>query len=368
MWRRFIGALLILGLGAVISLAVWSLADRYERNRIMAAAFDRLSLFHDLRQAALEDYVRSMASDVRAASENPRVVDAMEKLNLAWSAFGPDARKMLLRLYVEQNPTAADREPGLGDAEGRSAYRLYHPKFHEWATRFLKHFGYYDAFLINPRGDIVYSVAKEADFATNLQTGPYRKSPLADVYRRAISNPSAAVDFSDFVPYGPSNSEPAAFAAHAIIKDGELLGAFAVQIPSEPLNDLMHFTAGMGGTGETYLVGADGLMRSQSRFISSPTLLKVKVDNASIRDGIRGRQGSRVVLDYRGTPVLSVYAPVDFGGQKWILLSEIDQAEVLEQRGRWPSLALGGLAGFMAIGLALAWRLRYLRLVPPRKL
>jgi methyl-accepting chemotaxis protein len=57
-------------------------------------------------------------------------------------------------------------------------------------------------------------------------------------------------------------------------KGDELLGVFAVQIPPEPLNELMHFT------GETSFVGCDGLMRSQSRFTDDPTLLATRVENA----------------------------------------------------------------------------------------
>jgi len=357
MARRLLPLILILGTGAVVAVAVWALTERYERDQALATAFDRLRLFHDLRQAALEDYLRSTASDVRAASENLRVVEAMEKLDLGWRSCGPDARKLLPRLYIDDNPDPAGQKGRLADAGDGCLYSQYHRNFHDWARRFLNHFGYYDAFLINPSGDIVYTVAKEIDFATNLKSGPYQKSPLAEVYRRAMASPAAEVDFSDFARYPPSGDEPAAFAGHAILKNGKAIGVFAVQIPAEPLNELMHFTAGMGATGETYLVGEDGLMRSQSRFISSPTLLETKVDNASVREGIEGKRGAHVVRDYRGIPVLSVYAPVDFGGQKWVLLSEIDRAEVSEPRSRWIAIAMGAITGLISIGLVLAWRL-----------
>jgi len=226
-----------------------------------------------------------------------------------------------------------------------SYYSRDHRAFHDWARRFRKHFGYYDVFLISPRGDVIYSVAKETDFATSLKTGPYRGSPLAEVFRRAVANPAEAVTFSDFARYPPSDNAPAAFAGHAVLKEGKVIGVFAVQIPSEPLNELMHFTAGMGATGETYLVGPDQLMRSQSRFTTTPTLLETKVDNASVRDGEKGNSGAHIVADYRGTPVLSVYAPVDFGGQPFVLLAEIDEAEVLGETKPWLVYAAAALSG-----------------------
>lgn len=353
MAKRLIGMVLLLALGAGVAIGAGLWFERYERSRTLDVAFNRLHLFHDLRQAALEDYLRSMASDVRAASENPQVVEAMEKINFAWRTYGPDARKTLSRIYVEENPAPPGQKYRLTDAGDGSYYSLYHRDFHAWARRFLEHFGYYDAFLINPRGDIIYSVTKESDYTTSLKTGPYRKSPLGEVFRRAMATPEAPIDFSDFASYAPSGGDPAAFAGHAIIKDGAVIGVFAVQIAAEPLNDLMHFTAGMGTTGETYLVGADGLMRSQSRFTSTPTLLETKVDNASVRDGIAGKSGAHVVDDYRGVPVLSVYAPINFGGQSWILLAEIDQTEVLEPHKPWTAVLAGILAGLLAMGFAL---------------
>ena len=99
-------------------------------------------------------------------------------------------------------------------------------------------------------------------------------------------------------------------------------------------------------------------MRSQSRFIETPTLLEVKVDNASVQDGMAGQSGARIVKDYRGIAVLSVYAPVNFGGQPWILLAEIDREEAITMKRPWTAAAVGILAGLLAMGFAsLIWHL-----------
>ena len=128
----------------------------------------------------------------------------------------------------------------------------------------------------------------------------------------------------------------------------------------------MRFTAGMGDTGETYLVGPDGLMRSQSRFSDTPTLLETKVDNPSVRDGRSGKSGARIVADYRGIPVLSVYAPLDFGGQAFVLLAEIDKAEVLGETKPAIVVAASVLSGLVAglLVLLLYWLMRPARRGP----
>ncbi len=84
-------AVIAVGLAAAVAGGI--AAQRKLQDDALSDAFARLRLFHELKRAALEDYLKSMASDVRAASENPRVVDATEKLAFAWSAVGPDARK-----------------------------------------------------------------------------------------------------------------------------------------------------------------------------------------------------------------------------------------------------------------------------------
>jgi methyl-accepting chemotaxis protein len=332
-------------------------AEQHLRQAALTDAFARLRLFHQLRQGALEDYLSSIRADVIAASDNPRVVEAMENLTFAFSTLDTEARKTLQYLYVESNPFPAGEREKLETAEDRSYYGGYHQALHRWARRFRAHFAYYDVFLISTGGDIVYSVKKEIDFATNLKTGPYRRSPLAEAFRRAVAEPDAAA-ISDFAKYPPSADKPAAFAARAIKKEGQVIGVFAVQIPAEPLNDLLYFTAGMGASGETYLVGPDGLMRSQSRFSEKPTNLEVTVASASVGEGQSGKSGAKIVKDYRGIPVLSVFAPVDFGGHAFVLLAEIDEAEVLSAAR--PELVFGAAALsalVAALLVLLAWAL-----------
>ena len=73
-------------------------------------------------------------------------------------------------------------------------------------------------------------------------------------------------------------------------------------------------------------------------------------------DATARKSGARIVEDYRGIDVLSVYAPVNFGGQPWILLAEIDKEEAVGTERSWIAIAAGILAGLLAMGLAyLLW-------------
>ena len=125
---------------------------------------------------------------------------------------------------------------------------------------FMDNFGFYDVFLIDADGNVVYTVTKESDLGANLKTGPLKESGLGEVFAKS-RNQITIVDFSW---YKPSN-EPAAFIAAPLIDGaGKYWGSAAFQISLKDINAIMQERAGLGKTGETYLVGPDKLMRSDS--------------------------------------------------------------------------------------------------------
>ena len=117
----------------------------------------------------------------------------------------------------------------------------------------------------------MYSAYKGVDLGTNLFDGPYRLSNLSTAYRQAMDqNIVGGVVLADFAPYSPSLGSPAGWAVTPIADGGEVIGALAIELPIDRINDVMTVGGqwdanGLGATGETYLVGQDGLMRSISR-------------------------------------------------------------------------------------------------------
>ncbi len=110
---------------------------------------------------------------------------------------------------------------------------------------------------------------------------------------------------------------------------GIFIGVLAFQMPIKRLNKVMQVTAGMGETGETYVVGQGLLMRSGSRFSMESTILKTRVDTVTVHKALNGETGVEVTPDYLGVPVLSAYAPQDFLSARWAVMAEVDEGEVL---------------------------------------
>ncbi len=118
--------------------------------------------------------------------------------------------------------------------------------------------------------------------------------------------------------------------------EGEVELVLAMQIALEEINAIMQERAGMGETGETYLVGPDHLMRSDSYLdpenhsveasFANPEL--GDVDTEAAREALAGNSGAKIITDYNGNPVLSSYTPVEVFDTTWAMLAEIDEAEV----------------------------------------
>ena len=226
----------------------------------------------------------------------------------------------------------------------------------DFFTAYIKKYGYFDLFLINPNGFCFYTVAKEADYHTNLVNGKYADSNLGRLVQQVLKSKEYAI--ADFAPYAPSNNEPCAFVAQPVVRDGNVQVVVALQLSLDAINKIMQQRDGMGETGETYLVGADKLMRSDSFLDSANRSVKASfahpekgaVDTVAAREALAGSTGEKIITDYNGNPVLAAFAPIKIGDTIWALIAEIDESEAFSavKMIAW-LIGIIALAGVIAI-------------------
>ncbi|MBU2970492.1 HAMP domain-containing protein [Pseudoalteromonas sp. C2R02] len=309
----------------------------------------------------LQQYYTSQF-DVRYKQQNPNLsqssIDKLAKLN--------QNTRSIQHAYISGNQFELGSKNKLNFSNDDTTYSKIHKKYHPHLNKYLEAFGFYDIFLVDPNtGYVIYSVFKELDFATSLKDGPYKNSGLAKAFKKA--NQSTEPDHSfliDFEPYYPSYHDAAAFMSSPIFSDeGEKLGILIFQMPIDKINSLMTYgkqweKVGLGESGETYLIGEDYLLRSQSRFLYDDpqnykkALLNSGVNNTIIEkivasgsaiglqpvksegavSGIAGQTGIKTIKDYRGVDVLSAYGPLNIDGVKWAVLSEIDVSEAMKDK------------------------------------
>jgi methyl-accepting chemotaxis protein len=240
-------------------------------------------------------------------------------------------------------------------------YSQAHKKYHGVFRNFIERFGYYDLFLVDLKtGDIVYSVFKELDYTTSLINGPYAESGIGKAFKlAAAAKDKDFTGLTDFEPYLPSYNAPASFISSPIHDDnGEKIGVLILQMPVDKINNVMTYggkweASGFGASGESFLVGQDFTMRSNSRFLveDKPSYLQLMktvgvpekvlfdmgakettiglqtVKTKGVEAALKGENGFAYYPDYRGIDVLSAYKPLDILGLRWAIISEIDQEE-----------------------------------------
>lgn len=280
--------------------------------------------------------------------ENQRSIDTNALLTSI-----SDTAAALQYQYIQTNPEPLGNKDALYQTNDGSSYDQFHIRYHDLFKQLLQNYGYYDIFLVDPgTGEVFYSVFKELDFATSLYSGPYANSNFAKVVQQTSQD--GQIHTFDFTTYTPSYEAPASFQAAPIKKNGRIIALLVFQLPIEPINEIMTSRTGMGETGETYLVGEDLLMRSDSHL--APEIHSVsasfanpntgKIDTQASREALQGKSGTQAIMDYNNNPVLSSYTRLELPDFNWAILAEIDQAEAyasitqLNQR----MLIVGGVA------------------------
>ncbi|WP_244304446.1 methyl-accepting chemotaxis protein [Roseibium aestuarii] len=309
----------------------------------------------DSRAETLSRYLKDIADSLLAVSTSENVQWAVKDLTAAYAREGKGTSNSVRQNYISENPYPKGEKQKLDRAQADTIYNTVHGDHHPWFRKLLESKGYYDIFLITPEGDVVYTVFKEEDFGTNLKTGPWKTSDLARAFSEASGKAAGSVTFLDFAPYAPSNGEPASFIATPIYQGETLLGVLAFQMPIGRINEIMQSTLGMGDTGETYLVGEDRLMRSDSRFSQDSTILSRKVDTPAVAAAFEGRQDLMEVTDYRGTDVLSAFTLIEFQGARWGVIGEQDMSEILAPVHELRDTILLASACVLAVVTLLGW-------------
>ncbi len=308
----------------------------------------KLTAVAESRKAALKTYMESLDEDIRILGTSPFTRDAMSQFKLAWDSVEGNRTKVLQDLYIANNPHPTGEKEKLDFANDGSDYSKAHEAYHPWFRTFLRQRGYYDIFLTDLEGNIIYSVFKELDYATNMVTGSLSDSDLAAAFRAGRDAKQAdAVSFFDFRPYAPSNNAPASFLSTPIVDvNGKKIGVLVFQLPIDRIDNVMQVAAGLGERGESFIVGSDFMMRSNLRLTEESTILKQKNDGKAVKTALAGESG--VVDDGKA---LAAYAPFEFLGTRWAVIASDDWEEVQEPANHLLQIAL---IITLAVGVAIS--------------
>lgn len=289
----------------------------------------RLMAVAENRRSEMNEYLSSIKTDLRINAALPYTSSAIREFSTAWRELGSDQTRTLKQAYIADNPNPLGQKHLLDEGKTGSAYDTVHRTYHPWYREVLKERGYYDIFLFNTEGDLIYSVFKEEDYATNFleNGGVWAGSDLGEAFRAAKQGPADTVHFFDFKPYGPSHGAPASFMSAPVVEDGKFLGVLVYQMPIDNINAIMGRSEGLGETGEVLMIGSDMMLRNDSRFTNENDILKTKLASQCVINGLNGEKTSGVTDLHRNMSLLEVGVPFMFSGAKWVVLAVQGQEE-----------------------------------------
>jgi len=404
-----LGSLLMALLPIIIIAVILGWMSIKSSNEIVhAVSTEHLLALRANKKAGIEQYFKQLNNQALALANDRMIIDAMIGFKLAVNELESEAESLnaaavtikqqlgqyystqFAAEYSKQNPhksisvsrllnkldlTAAylqyvyiqNNKPllenlELSQAGEISGYSALHTAYDKHIQDFSKKMAYQNVLLVDSgSGRVIYSANKQLEYATSLKEGAFANSALATVFQRANQSNRVEVFLEDFKPYMPAYDAAVSFLATPIFEKGIKVGVLVLQISIDEINSIMTSnqrwnTAGMGMSGEAYLIGSDFNARSLSRFLvedktayfsalletgmDAQLIDKIKANNTNVglqteqnsdvKSAISGQTGKSIHTDYRNVLVLSAFAPLNIKGLNWAVVAKIDEAEAYQ--------------------------------------
>lgn len=368
---KLVLSILVMSITPLIINSVYSLS-RFQ-SELEKTAYEKLDAIKESKNASISRYLETISQQITTLSHDKTVVDAARDFSMAFknlpSANEDVIRKlkgyytnefateyknktqkespldkvvfelspqsqMLQHAFISNNSNPLGSKHLLDETPLLPEYSKFHKVYHPILREFLETFSLYDIFIVDVETDnIVYTVYKELDFTTNLTSGPYKSTNLAEVYKKA-KDAADKKDYKivDFRNYAPSYEAPASFIAAPIWDGSRKIAVLVFQMPLSTINAIMQERSGLGETGESYLVGQDKKLRSDAFNNKEMNIYNsfnkdMIVDSEYIEKALNSKPGEALTKNYDKKEVLSSYTRIKFPHLPWVIFTELETSE-----------------------------------------
>lgn len=312
---------IVIGSAVIAALGIGFASFSTASTNLKEAQTASIRALLESRKTDISAALSTIGDDLTLIADNPATKQAVSEFTKAWNALGADASPFLTAAYINDNPHPFGEKENLDTASTGASYDGVHAKFHPWFRQQLRTRGYYDIFLFDMSGNLVYSVFKESDYATNLNTGRWKDSDLGNAFRAAANTSKGEISFFDFKPYGPSADAPASFISTPIISEtGSSLGVLVYQLP-KVADELLKNRAGLGETGEFLLTQANGVVLNETDKTVESDMLTTRINSPAVSQALSTGWGAADIHSYRNIKLKSYALPLSFHGKEWALVA-----------------------------------------------
>lgn len=257
------------------------------------------------KREAVASKLSNMNLEIEALAANPGLVQLFDDTN--------NGLRMLPAEIVSGLSKRKEADQSISDgAPDKAKYFLTnYAKLDQWLRQFSNEHGYDGIFLVNNNGDLIYSL------------GPEPLGPLsADAAIRRLIGSSQGATATSFTAPTASKAGQAFFTVGVAgaFSPNERSGTLIVAVSTSVLDAIMHDAAGFSARGQAVVVGADGALRSTSRFAESRDAI-TKIDAHLLPEGVSSGT-------FDGVQVLSASESLKWAGQKLTVVAVEPTAEV----------------------------------------
>ncbi len=157
----------------------------FSRRNNLELTSSKLQISVEQLADSFEFYFQQITVDVDLMTKNLVLKKALQEFDFAFYDYD-DPMVEFQKLYLIDNPFPVGERLNYNAADDDSLYSSTHQQFHPWFREFLSLKGLADVTLINSQGDIVYTVEKNLEYATNIENGAWSESGLRQAYKKAV--------------------------------------------------------------------------------------------------------------------------------------------------------------------------------------
>lgn len=342
----------------IVALVACSLLSAYAytsaRTALSDATRERLALVSDTRAERLQSYLDAVSRDLTALSENAVVRITLDELKSAYE-ISEDQRRDFVNFFTR--PTSLEERLKLDGAGSSSIYAWRHELVHSSYRALLGERGYADILVLTKEGEVIYSTGKFPDFGLSVKDRSLAGTGLAEVFNRTMASATPTMQLVDFAPYPIAGGEPSAFLAQPVKLplenggSGGIDGLVVYRIATSSIDALVSSREGLGRTGESFVVGADGRLRSNRPLAETATALQ-----PLNRPGIQTAPlGPFTYADEEGATRFAEKKNISWHGHDFILVTDQTATEALETVSRTGRGMILATLSILLLALAIAF-------------
>lgn len=317
---------LVFFITSILPLTSFSIFNLYNfENVLNDMMLNNMAFIADRKAFKINHYIEDLRTQLSSLAHTPDVFELFDNLKTNYYTKGVNSAAYQ-KSYLEAKSVL---EPIIDD------------------------YNYYDLFLIDETGEIIFSLKKEADFATNLQTGAFKETPLAQSFQQSME--FLTTEFSAFQKYAPSDSKTAAFTTAPLLKKASPIGVIAVQTNLEDSFSNILSREGLGETGESVLAKQTAL--GNPVFVSPLRYSEKNRADVQIATGMRralnGERGTGIAIDYAGNETIAAWQYLP--DLHWGMVTKINKNEAFAPLNELELYTLLMLGLLLILVMFMAW-------------